>query len=246
MLSERYKKKLKKLGVSALFHLSNRYSDIVVASFGRAGSTLVHKALIEGMAQARFGARQDPVFRSRLSRGAFDGPRVKLKPGFVYKTHEYPGNLQRSSKTRAVFLFGSPLEAALSVRNQFDTEGENWVRAHFRNLGRPYRYEDLLQEDVLGFRDQCLAWMTFTDMPVLCLRYEAIWENAERLSEFCGFPVPLPERRARSQKLVDPSALAQAKATYGQLEEDLARLPDCFLADPKYRALLSEDAKEGN
>lgn len=202
---------------------------LVVASFGRAGSTLIYDALVDAMARRRFGMAHGVLHKAVEDR-AFGLGYSPLRPGVIYKTHAHPTPLIGRRRVRAVFLFGSAVDAALSVHAQKDLRGEDWVKMHFEHLHRPYRYDDLLKADVLGIRDQCIAWMGFEDVPVLCMRYEGLWDNARQLSEFCGLEVKLPTRRARTPKVISPDAMAAARNVYGPLDEDMAKLPDCFVA----------------
>ncbi len=210
---------------------------IVVASFGRAGSTLVYDALVDAMAKAHFGTRADIAIRATRDE-AFDRPPTSFRRGVVYKTHDYPNILEGSGNVRAIFLFGSALDAALSAYAQKELRGEEWIKSHFDHLRRPYRHDALLSEDVLGFRDQCIAWMAFEKAPVLCLRYEGLWNSAEKISEFCGVSVELPERRPRAPKEIAPDVLEAAKAVYDPLDRDLEKLPDCFIANKRYASQL--------
>ncbi len=210
---------------------------ILVASFGRAGSTLIYDAVNEAMARSRFGISAS-AFQKITRDVAMDLPNCELRSGVVYKTHDYPDSLAGRQKVRGIFLFGSAEEAALSVHAQKAARSEDWVKLHFEHLRRPYRYDDLLQEDVLGFRDQCVAWMSFEGVPVLCLRYEGLWDNLDKISEFCGLDVRLPERRERAPKKVEPEVLERARAVYGPLDDELAKLPDCFVASPEFGARL--------
>ncbi|GGB26460.1 hypothetical protein [Allosediminivita pacifica] len=217
--------------------LPTKRDAIVVASFGRAGSTLVYDAVAEAMAQHRYHAAGGLSLKVAKDE-AFDLGARKLRPGVVYKTHDYPDVLSGKKNVRALFLFGSAEEAALSVHAQKAARSEDWVKLHFEHLRRPYRYDDLLQEDVLGFRDQCVAWMSFEGVPVLCLRYEGLWDNIDTISEFCGLDVRLPKRRERAPKKVEPEALERARAVYGPLDNELAKLPDCFVASPEFGSRL--------
>lgn len=213
--------------------LPTTLDGVIVASFGRAGSTVVYDALAEAMARHRFllsGAASEKIVKE----GVWDLGAQQLRPGVIYKTHDYPDVLAGQRDLRAVFLFGSTVDAALSVHAQRDARSEAWVREHFRHLRRAYRYDDLLCEDVLGFRDQCVAWMGFEAVPVLCLRYEALWDQAQALSEFTGLDVRLPERRPRARKQLDPLLLEAVKAIYTPIDDDLSCLPDCFIATPDF------------
>ena len=227
-----------------LQRLPSRKDAIVVASFGRAGSTLVFEAVSRAMTRARFGTAVDPLFRLFRS-DAFGEVPGGLRRGVTYKTHAYPEMLAGQEDVRTIFLFGSAVDAALSVHDQKALRGEAWVRLHFAHLQRPYRYDDLLREDVLGFRDQCIAWMGHDRSPVLCLRYEAIWDHADTLAAFTGLKIALPERRPRAEKAVSPELLESAERVYGAIDADLARLPDCFEAAPSYGAMMRLDGKKG-
>lgn len=218
----------------AMRRLPSAQPTIVVASFGRAGSTLVWNAAGDAMGRARLG-RLAAAYPNVCKDLAFNWPPEQtLWSGLVYKTHDYPGLLAHHPKARTIFMFGSALDAALSVHEQKALQKENWTQTHFRYLNRPYRYDALLDEDVLGIRDQCVAWMGHTQSPVLCVRFEALWDNLEKVSAFCKLDIQLPARRPRKGKEVDPDQLARAKATYGPLDAALAKLPDCFEPAPEY------------
>lgn len=217
--------------------LRKGHDAIVVASFGRAGSTLIYDAATDAMANAQYG-RCNRLTRRLSQDDEFDLPPTKFHAGVVYKTHDHATFLDTSKGVRSIFLFGSALDAALSVHEQKDLRGEDWVKSHFQHLRRPYRYDDLFKEDVLGFRDQCISWMGYDKAPVLCLRYEDLWDNVDQISEFCGTEITLPERRARKQKDVPSENLRAAQQVYGSVDDALARLPGAFVAAPKYADMM--------
>lgn len=227
---------------AALAAIPSRRPALVVASFGRAGSTVVFTALSEGMARARLG-RSSPRLNELLRTYCWDLGAESLKPGMVYKTHDYPDGLERTRRVKAVFMFGSMVDSALSVQAQLALKGPDWVARHFSHLRTADSFDNLLKRDALGFMAQTRAWAGFDARPVLCLRYEALWDHRARLSEFCGFEVNLPERRARRTVRHDPALLAAAEAVYGPLDARLAALPDCFVAAPESAACLPEAAR---
>lgn len=210
---------------------------IVVASFGRAGSTLIYTAVTEAMASAQYG-RCTRLTRRLSQDDDFDLPPTKFRSGVVYKTHDYPTFLDSPGGIRGIFLFGSALDAALSVHAQKDLRGEDWVQRHFDHLRRPYRYDDIFKEDVLGFREQCISWMGCDKVPILCLRYEDLWDNVDQISKFCGVEVTLPERRARKSKDVPSENMLATQQVYGPIDAALARLPGAFIAAPKYADMM--------
>lgn len=213
--------------------LPTSFDSIVVASFGRAGSTLVYDALVVARAKSRYGSGAS--IPQRLVRDTvWDLSEKPLRPGVIYKTHDYPEALKKTNGVRAIFLFGSAVDAAQSAYGQKSVHGEVWTREHFQHLRRPYRYDEIPTSDVLGFRDQCIAWMGCEQMPVLCIRYESLWKNVSVISEFCGLDIRLPIQRQRSKKKTGSAKLAQFRATYSALDADMDKLPDCFLADSRH------------
>jgi hypothetical protein len=212
---------------AVLRRLPSKHPALVVSSFGRSGSTLIYRALVAAMGQARFGKT-----RGFLADTSWTLGEKKLRRGMVYKTHDYPDALADQTDARAVFVFGSASDAALSVVEQHDREGRAWIDAHFENLKAEGTYEDLLTRDVLGFGAQLRRWSTFAGAPVLCLRYEALWDHQDRLAEFTGLPVELPPRRARSEKSVSADVGQAVARVYGPIDAAIAKLPDAFEAGP--------------
>lgn len=220
--------------------MPTRHPGIVVASYGRSGSTLLHRALFEAMCAARFGARRNFVADERWTLAG-----RPLRRGVVYKTHDYPDALRGQAGIRSLFVFGPASEAVLSVLGQEAARGRGWVDQHLDHLKAPGAYADILEADVLGIGAQLAAWATFDGSPVLCIRYEALWDAAGRIRGFTGLPLRLPERQPRAEKAV-PAEVAEAVArTYGPLDARLAALPDVFEAGPEMRALASPGGGQG-
>lgn len=206
---------------------------IIQASYGRSGSTLVYNALAEAMSVARFGRKRSFVWDESWTLGE-----KALRRGMVYKTHDYPGALAGRDDLRTVFVFGTATDAALSVVMQEKERGRAWIDEHLDHLKAPGTFDDLLTYDSLGIGAQLEAWATFDQSPVLCLRYEALWDSVDTLRAFTGLPVELPERRERSQKTVPAETVSAVEAVYGPIDDRLARLPDVFRSGPEIRDFL--------
>ena len=211
---------------------------VIVASIGRSGSTLVYDAIARALAAAQ--PVQIPGVTVRAVRDvAWDLSAARFRRGICYKTHDLPSALQPRPHLRAVFLFGSAYDAALSVHRAETTRGPAWVAAHLRHLNAPGPAQDLLHADVLGIAAQVNAWARCTQIPTLCLRYETLWQHANTLSTFCGLPVHLPPQRARALKAVPADLQAQAHRTYDPIDHDLAGLPDGFVAGSIQKSSVS-------
>ncbi|EKE74338.1 hypothetical protein [Celeribacter baekdonensis] len=207
---------------------------IVIASMGRSGSTLVYDAVVEAV-----------IARSPL-RNLFWGHRLTAdqcwnlsnKPlirGTVYKTHDYPERLVVNGG-KAIFLFGSTLDAAKSVHSAKERFGQEWVEEHFVNLRSEGKYEDLFKSDVLNFEKQIHSWAVTETIPTLCLRFETLWENSERLSDFLNMKVVLPKERARKVDDYDSEVTSALKHIFDPIDERLRSLPDCFISSHENEA----------
>lgn len=205
------------------FYSSTKLPGVVLASYGRSGSTMLYEAIGGAMSPGRFSRGRRFVFDLSWSL-AEDPP----KRGTVCKTHDYPQALRGRDDLKSVFVFGSPIEAVRSVILQHQTRGAEWVQEHLDHLKSTGRFEDITTNDVLGIGAQLDAWTTFTGAPVLCIRYEALWREIDRLRDFTNLNVELPPKRARDPKKLCDADEAAIKNTYDRLEKRVATLPDAF------------------
>jgi hypothetical protein len=203
----------------------------VVASLGRSGSTVVYDAVLECVIATRFP--QMAGLGLKIARDdSWNLGEKKLYGGCVYKTHDYPEAIVGNDKVRCVFMFGSTIDAALSVHSALERYSPEWVEEHFGHLKSDGDVSQLFETYVLGFYEQVRRWSTVSSLPVLCLRYETLWEHEKELADFCKLPVTLPEKRARVEKSYPDDVMQKAREVYGPIDDRLAALPDCFLAGP--------------
>jgi len=202
----------------------SRIPPIIVASMGRSGSTLVHNSICQGLGKARFGLSN--TLTSRLVAGyAWDLSEARLKPGVAYKTHALAHEMPVLPDAKVVFLFGSAVDAAVSVLSTEALYGTDWVQEHFGHLRAQGKFADLTSRDVLRFTDQLDGWFGLSGNPIIALHYDALWDNQDRLSDFLGFEVTLPIRRQRRSKSIAPAVLDELNVTYADLETRIAALP---------------------
>lgn len=200
---------------------------IIVASMGRSGSTLVYTAVSRAIAAERFlwlGRFGGAI----VSDSAWDLGEKRYEPGVVYKTHGLAHELPAGAQAKVIFLFGPASDAALSVLACKEKYGQEWIDLHFDHLRATGTVQDLSSSDVLRFEEQVDGWRGKDGVERLILRYDAIWDHAETLSEFVGCPVKLPVRRARSGVNAAPrEEREQFLITYARLDEKFAALPPC-------------------
>lgn len=202
---------------------------IVLSRFGRSGSTMLYESLIAACAKRRFG------LNSKLSRSfcrdeAWGIAGKPLYRGVVYKTHDLPIDLPKQPNSRAIFIFGSATEAALSVMSCKQRYGDQWINNHFSRLKSRRRIEDVPFFDVLQFEKQHSMGTNFSHIPVLCVKFEKIWQNLRVLEEFVGFHLELPERRDRKSSKDDRELVDTIMHTYSHLDEVIDGLPDFCLS----------------
>ena len=217
---------------------SSRSVPIVVASMGRSGSTLVFKAIRNGLAALRFGPLSK-VSRARIADVAWDLSDCQLAPGIVYKTHALAHELPADRDARVVFMYGCASDAAASVLSCRLRFGPAWVAEHFEHMRATGSFDELGERDVLRFEEQIDGWLGGCSAPVLGIKYEALWDNIDALSNFLGFPVHLPERQLRSsQNDLDAATIQRISRSYARLDAKIAALPDCILrperSDPSF------------
>lgn len=221
-------KEIIKAGLRLL--LPSSVSPVLVASMGRVGSSLVYRSICHGMARTRFGSFGSAMFAVAAGGFVDDFGAQKLLRGVVYKTHALPSELSVDEDLRVVFVFGTPSVAAQSVYACRERYGEDWVAQHFSHMRANGDFDELLDADVLRMEEQIEEWLSQEDLSVLGLRYDALWQNVDALSEFVGFRVDLPPRRARkSASIVGTEVASRLRRTYGSLDRRVDRLPNVVL-----------------
>lgn len=219
------RKKAKKAFQKASF---SRFPPIVIASMGRSGSTLVFDSASEGLAKIRFPFLKNSEISKRLVTDFLWDPYSKsVRNGIVYKTHALGNEIPYQSKAKFIFVFGKASDAALSVISCQERYGNSWIERHLQHLRAKGKFEEIPYKDVLGFDDQIESWKARSDLDRLFINYEALWDHQDEISDFCGFPFYLPERKERSGNFNHNNDLVkQIRTTYHELDVKIAEMPN--------------------
>lgn len=182
--------------------LASKKKGIIVAGIPRCGTTLVFRALA-GLPQG------DTTPRNYY--------------GLIKKTHGLaPQSLPSGYKT--VFMFGDVVKSVMS------TKKSRYDRNHFLNCGCIKNPEetDIYLEDALNYESMFNSWHQKHNYPIICLRYEKLYENINILNTFLKTNVSFPKKNRRFTKYSDCSKeeLKQIKNTYQSLIEKLQYAPD--------------------
>lgn len=204
-------------------------APIVVNSFGRSGSTLVHRSTCESIWPVRAGRSRAAAV---IGREAWHLDEVRLRSGRVYKTHDYPidWGLSRRRPPKTIYLFGDPRTATRSVVHMAEERGSGWFAQHCRHLGVEYAPpSEVLSRDCLQIERHFHAWMAQKSLPTLFVRYDSLWESVDSISSFLGFPLELePKAQRLGSRLLSPRSEAALDDIYSRFSEEVRRLPDVF------------------
>ncbi len=218
---------MKQLIRRSICSLSFRHETaIVVASTGRAGSTMLFNAIAKSLIRERFHLRPERIPGRLLWRAS---------AGFVPRLREFDGSWPLVAKThdlfqnapdiplRLVFIYGDPLDAALSVRDRTAQLGRHWFERHQHHLQGSGSLNDLFSADVLNYEGQMRSWLGTRDERVYCVDLDDLWLEISSLSRFLGFPVTLQPRHAYTEKVIPPSIDRQLFDELRSLKRELKR-----------------------
>ena len=176
------------------------YTPVVIASSGRAGSTMLTNSIASSLVQARYSILPSfcKKWLARLAQAYFD--RLEDLDDFnrspVVKTHDLFRNDHKCA-LKFIFVYSDPLESASSAFLQGELRGSAWLDKHIFHLCGTGLSDQILEKDVLNYEAQILAW---GKSPAFIIHYSDIWSLQDELTRYLGFPLVLPPRRARSDK----------------------------------------------
>jgi len=185
-----------------------KYPRVVVASTGRSGSTMLFDAIAASMGRGCLGGLYDKKIINTTVDKVLKGFVLRLNslsnsPCMVCKTHDIaPGQEDVLPGVKYIFIYGDPLDSALSVKSMVAKNGESWFYQHLYHLRGEGALEDLFEKDVLNYEGQIKSWLAMRSGSVLCIDYDDLWDERDKLSDFLGFEVILPEKRERVEKVL--------------------------------------------
>jgi len=184
-------------GAKKLLSPTNRINhSILVASPGRSGSTVLYQSLAK--------ATSKPPSWTRAT--AWDLRRSWCLPGMVYKTHAAAVDLPK--RMRVIYVYREASKIVSSTSKMVRENGEAWASAHARHLlGQRAKsrsdwsaalLDELPTSDILDIAGNLRSWSNTKG--VLLVKYDYMWELEEKIEDFLGTKVQLPEYRASDTK----------------------------------------------
>ena len=198
---------------------------IVINSYGRSGSTVLTKSIIESLSKEKKLNVKNFISRS-ISDVAWSLREKELKNGMVYKTHDYPPEQKINCRAKFIYIYANPVDVVLSLLRLFDALGEEWMKEHYEHLNAMYGdFEKIIYEDQLGLERHFDAWFGETRFQIALVKYEKLWYYQNELSKFLGLSIQLPKFKERKTKDYKDSNIAKTiKQSYQSLIEKVNKL----------------------
>ena len=119
----------------------------------------------------------------------------------------------------------------LSLLRLYDERGEEWMKQHYDHLKVPYiNFENIIEEDQLELENHLNTWLDEDRIPIAFIKYEAMWEYQDKISEFLGFNITLPPfRKRKAKRKNNKSLLSRLEKTYTPLRKKLANLGSFYI-----------------
>lgn len=180
-------------------------SPVIVASSGRSGSTMLFRSI----QTSYFTHKSNSLYFNLAGRIIPSKYLLRLSELYLDSFADFPRFYAPIQKThvlcdynytrsaRCIFVFGDPLESALSVYQQSQLKGPQWAAKHLCHLQSNSSIDALFQQDALNYEQQLKSWM---HPDVFYLHYLDIWKYKNELSRFLGFTLILPPQLNRTPK----------------------------------------------
>jgi len=148
----------------------------------------------------------------------------------VYKTHDYPPDETFNNEVKMLYTFADPVDVVLSLLRLYDERGEEWMKQHYDHLKVPYtNFENIIEEDQLELENHLNTWLDEDRFPMAFIKYEAMWDNQDNISDFLGFKIELPSfRKRKAKRNKNKSLLSRLEKTYTPLSNRIGNLNSYF------------------
>lgn len=192
---------------------------ILIASMGRAGSTVLFRAVKRGAANNIFSERISLLGEKLIADACWDLNKLFCSKNMVIKTHGLPTSNLLKYKPKVIFIYGSASDSIISILANKMKLGDNWYNDHLSHLGCKDTGLDITSNDALGFQNQIESWRNFIGVERLLVHYDELWHKEQLISDFCGFQIKLPERKERNSKhLISDLEASRIRRNYAQLD----------------------------
>lgn len=197
---------------------------IIVASMGRAGSTLVFDSVINAKAD-QYPTFFRPFYKRLITDFSWCLEGFKFSKGAVYKTHDFPPVDGAIKDCKVIYVYGPATEAVISVFGCEAKFGSQWVNRHLEHLNASESFASIYDSDVLRIEEQIKRWGRCDTANIFFLYYSDIWDELGQLQNFLGFDIQLPPRRERQSATFLPiQSLKRINNRYQKIDKRIESL----------------------
>lgn len=177
---------------------------LIIAGLGRCGTSLVY-----------FGLRQQGLGDGSM---VIDWGDVDFKDGYIYKTHA-PAPETLPDNVKVIFMFGNPMNIALSVQQKFSGE---FLKHHYRNLwADSSEHDKIFEKDTLNLEDNFDSWYKEQNFQMMTLKYETMFNHLDKIREFIGWNADFPSKISRSTNYDNHPKREELNKTYKSLSDKI-------------------------
>lgn len=206
---------------------------IIVNSYGRSGSTLVVNALLDAVSENTSSTCFRKMIRYYRNRSAWNWTaKTKFRKKNIYKTHSRYIDQKRTLNVKCIYMYSDPIEVVASLDRLRLSHGTKWLSEHYKHLGLGFKGDSsLLGGDKLKLKEHIFGWLTQSEIEVLFVRYETLWENLSVLRDFTGLNLQLPPKEKRQKKARSITINLEKNDELTLLRATLADLPDTLIVN---------------
>lgn len=135
---------------------------------------------------------------------------------------------------RFVFIYGDPVEALLSLYSR------KYIRPQFKKLTGADNTVSLEEyslsgKDLICYEKQLDAWLSYSEKPILFLKYPYFWQYEDEIISFLNLPsdTKLFSKKERSSKKLDYNreTISRLEDIYESLNSKIENLGDFYIKD---------------
>lgn len=179
------------------FILKSDSYPVLVASIGRAGSTMLFNYLAKASAQ-HVGVDNLYAQKSMKCQAWNLQKDQKFINGCIYKTHDLPSDLIKFKKIKIIYLHDMPSNIISSILNITKKEGKGWLEDHLKHLGCDSKDSSyFLEKEIFNIENHLRSWNEYDGKNIIFVDYNDIWKDREKIEKFVGFKIELPAKRQR-------------------------------------------------
>jgi len=187
---------------------------IIIASMGRAGSTLMMDTISKKIKYNGF-----VLFENKKIKQNLDFKDHKNIVEGVYKTHDLSNNIDENFK--CIYLFSNPMNSVISAHKYTNLE------VHYKNLSGDWSLRNEWHlYDSLKLEQNFDSYYKKQNFDLITVRYETLYNNIDIIENFLGLKLTFPSKIERRTNWKNHKFSEELLKTYGNLWRKIKNADD--------------------